>query len=385
MGLGHNPKVFPMLAPAALATRLSFFGAGFTMAAWAPLIPFVKGQLGASDAQLGLLLLCLGVGSLLAMPLTGMICAKRGARGMILLGGAGLVVLLPVLLMSTSLTMLGAALLVFGASLGTIDVAMNVHGAEVESRQGRPMMSGFHAMWSVGGIAGAGTMTGLLSMGLAPLQAACLGAAIAATALIVAAPKLIQTTTTGTNAPAFAVPRGVVLLIAGLTAIIFLVEGAVLDWGALLTMDRDLLPKAQAGLGFMLFSVAMAIMRLLGDRLVARVGGFRTLLWGSLTVITGLALVAYGPGLILAMLGFVLIGLGAANLVPVLFSAAGRQRIMPPSLAIAAVTTTGYGGLLMGPALIGFVSQAMGLVLAFVGLAVLMVAFPLMARVIARI
>ncbi|MFN4058634.1 MAG: MFS transporter [Roseinatronobacter sp.] len=374
-----------MLAPAGLATRLSFFGAGFTLAAWAPLIPFAKAQLGATDAQLGLLLLCLGVGSIIAMPLTGIICAKRGARGMILLGGAGLVLLFPVLILSSSLPMLGAALLLFGASLGTIDVAMNVHGAEIETRQARPMMSGFHAMWSVGGIAGAGTMTGLLSLGLGPVQAAFIGAVIAAAVLIAAAPKLIQTTTTGSGASAFALPRGIVLLIAGLTAIIFLVEGAVLDWGALLTMDRALLPKAQAGLGFMLFSVAMAIMRLLGDRLVARVGGFRTLLGGGLAVMLGLALASFGPGLVLSMLGFVLIGLGAANLVPVLFSAAGRQKIMPPPLAIAAVTTTGYGGLLMGPALIGFVSQAVGLVLAFAGLVLLMAAFPLFARRVARI
>jgi MFS family permease len=385
MGLGRFLKVIPMLAPAALATRLSFFGAGFTMAAWAPLIPFAKAQLGATDAQLGVLLLCLGVGSIIAMPLTGMICAKRGARGMILLGGAGLVLLLPILMLSSSLPMLGAALLLFGASLGTIDVAMNVHGAEIETREARPMMSGFHAMWSVGGIAGAGTMTGLLSLGLGPVQASVIGAVIAGAALIAAAPKLIQTTTTGKGAPAFALPRGIVLLIAALTAIIFLVEGAVLDWGALLTMDRELLPKAQAGLGFMLFSVAMAIMRLLGDKLVARVGGLRTLFWGGLTVMLGIGLVTSAPGLILTMSGFVLIGLGAANLVPVLFSAAGRQKVMPPSLAIAAVTTTGYAGILMGPALIGFVSHATGLVLAFVGLLALMAAFPVAARRIAQI
>lgn len=374
-----------MLAPAALATRLVFFGAGFAMAAWAPLIPFAKANLNASDAQLGLLLLCLGIGSIIAMPLTGIVSAKKGARGMMLLGGAGLAGLLPVLILADSLLFLGAALFFFGASLGSIDVAMNVHGSEVERRAARPMMSGFHAMWSVGGIAGAGTMTGFLSLGLTPMVASLIGAVIASLAMIIAAPRLIQTTTTASGAPAFALPRGIVLLVAGLTAVVFLVEGAILDWGALLTMDRELLPKAQAGLGFMLFSIAMAIMRLLGDRLVARVGGYATLLWGGLTVMVGLALIVAGPGLWLAMTGFVLVGLGAANLVPVLFSAAGRQTVMPPSLAIAAITTTGYAGILMGPALIGFVSQATGLVLAFGGLLALMVAFPLAARRVSQI
>ena len=374
----------PPQTGAALATRLAFFGAGFCMAAWAPLIPFVKAQLGASDAQLGLLLLCLGVGSLIAMPVTGVISARRGARGMILLGGAGLVLLLPVLMLSQSALALGAALFLFGASLGTIDVAMNVHGAEVERRAARPMMSGFHAMWSVGGIAGAGTMTGLLSVGLSPQLAALVGAVVAAAALIVAAPRLLRARADD-SAPAFAWPRGIVLLIAGLTAIVFLVEGAILDWGALLSVGRNLLPTEQAGIGFMLFSVAMAIGRLLGDRLVAQIGPFATLFAGGLVVVAGLSVMLLAPHAALALAGFFMVGLGAANLVPVLFSAVGRQTIMPPALAIAAVTTTGYGGILLGPALIGFASQATSLPIAFWGLAMMMLAFPLAARVIARV
>jgi predicted MFS family arabinose efflux permease len=369
---------------AALATRLSFFGAGFTMAAWAPLIPFVKAELGASDAQLGLLLLCLGVGSLIAMPITGAISARRGARGMILLGGAGLVLLLPVLMLAGSAITLGATLFVFGAALGTIDVAMNVHGAEVERRTRRPMMSGFHAMWSVGGIAGAGTMTAFLSLGLSPQTAAVLGALIAATALTIAAPRLLRARGDD-SAPAFALPRGIVLLIAGLTAIVFLVEGAILDWGALLSVGRGLLPTEQAGIGFMLFSIAMAIGRLAGDRLVTRIGPFITILAGGLMVVAGLSVMLLAPVAGLALLGFFMVGTGAANLVPVLFSAVGRQTIMPPALAIAAVTTTGYGGILLGPALVGFVSQATSLTVAFWVLAVMMLSFPLAARVIARV
>jgi predicted MFS family arabinose efflux permease len=376
----------PVDAPetgAALATRLAFFGAGFCMAAWAPLIPFVKAQLNASEAQLGLLLLCLGIGSLIAMPVTGAISARRGARGMILLGGFGLVVLLPLLMLSQSALALGAALFLFGASLGTIDVAMNVHGAEVERRTARPMMSGFHAMWSVGGIAGAGTMTGFLSLGLSPQIAAFIGALIAGASLVIAAPRLLRARGDD-SAPAFALPRGIVLLIAGLTAIVFLVEGAILDWGALLSVGRGLLPTEQAGIGFMLFSIAMAIGRLAGDRLVARIGSFLTLFAGGLIVVAGITTMLLAPMAALALVGFFLVGLGAANLVPVLFSAAGRQRIMPPALALAAVTTTGYAGILLGPAMIGFVSQATSLTMAFWGLAAMMLCCPLAARIIAR-
>ncbi|WP_162630924.1 MFS transporter, partial [Meridianimarinicoccus zhengii] len=164
--------IAPARAGAATATRLSFFAAGFVMAAWAPLIPFAKQRVGADAADLGLVLLCLGLGSIIAMPVTGFVSAARGARGMVLLGGVGMLVLLPVLIASGTLVALGAALFVFGAAMGTIDVAMNVHAAEVERRAARPMMSGFHAMWSVGGIAGAGGATALLAAGAAPLQAA---------------------------------------------------------------------------------------------------------------------------------------------------------------------------------------------------------------------
>lgn len=369
---------------AALATRLSFFAAGFTMAAWAPLIPYAKAQLDASDAELGVLLLCLGIGSLIAMPVTGYVSAQRGARGMILLGGAGLVCLLPLLMLAQSSLVLGAVLFLFGAALGTIDVAMNVHGAKVERESARPMMSGFHAMWSVGGIAGAGTMTAFLTLGMQPLMSAVLGAVIAGAALVVAAPRLLRARANETPPP-FALPRGIVLLIAALTAIVFLAEGAILDWGALVSVERALLPKAQAGLGFLLFSVAMTAGRLVGDRLVARIGPLATLFWGGLIVVSGFALITSAPGLILSMGGFVLVGLGAANLVPVLFSAAGRQSVMPPALAIAAVTTTGYAGILLGPALIGFAAQASSLAAAFWGVAVLMLAIVVSAQRIARI
>ena len=374
----------PSLPDAALATRLSFFAAGFCMAAWAPLIPYVKTRLGATEADLGLLLLCLGVGSIIAMPITGQVTARRGARGMILLGGFGLVAMLPLLLLAPGAVVLGAVLFVFGASLGTIDVAMNVHGAEVQSRLARPMMSGFHAMWSVGGIAGAGTMTALLSLGMAPTQAVFVGAAIAGTAMVVATPRLLRARA-DTAAPPFALPRGAVVLLAILAAIIFLVEGAMLDWGALLNVERGLLPKAQAGIGFLMFSVAMAVARLTGDRLVARLGDRATLFWGGLLTILGLSCIVAAPGLVLPMAGYVLVGLGAANLVPILFSAAARQTIMPPALAIAAVTTTGYAGILLGPALIGFVAQASSLSTAFWVLAAMMLAVLASAARVARV
>lgn len=365
-----------------LATRLGFFVAGFVMACWAPLVPFAKANTGVSEAVLGLLLLCLGVGSLIAMPLAGWISAQRGARPMILAGGGGLVLVLPALALASDPLWLGLALLVFGASLGTLDVAVNVHAVEIEKDSDRPLMSGFHAMFSVGGFVGAGGVTLLLSRGATPLTATIVASVLALVALVLAAPRLIRVR--GGEPPALAWPRGIVLAIAVLTAIIFLVEGAILDWGALLLVGRGLMAVESAGSGYMIFAVAMTVGRLTGDRVVAVLGPARTLIWGGALAVAGIVVTLvldWVPG---TLAGFVLIGLGAANLVPVLFSLAGRQRAMPSGLAIAAVTTTGYAGILVGPAGVGGVAHLAGLPAAFWMLAALTAIVPLSARAVVR-
>ncbi|MFK7852819.1 MAG: MFS transporter [Granulosicoccus sp.] len=377
-----SPPDYVETASARLATRLAFFAAGFSMACCAPLFPFFKETVSADKAQFGVLLLCLGLGSLIAMPVTGMIAARRGARPLILLGGFGLVILLPLMSLAESPWVLGATLLVFGASLGTIDVAMNVHGAEVEGLEKRPLMSNFHAHWSIGGFFGAGFITVMLSLSVPVVICAVLGAAIALVTMLAARPKFLSVA--GKEPEPFVLPRGVVLLLAILAGITFLVEGAVLDWGALLVIDRQLAAAENAGIGYILFSLAMLVARLTGDHIVNRLGPLATLILGGLATMLGLTTVLTASVGFTALLGFVLIGLGAANLVPVLFSAAGRQSIMPPGIAIATVTTTGYAGILLGPALIGFVSDATSLVIAFWMLTLLILVVPVSARWVVR-
>ena len=361
-----------------LATRLSFLAAGFVMACWAPLVPFAKARVGVDDAQLGLLLLCLGIGSIIAMPLTGWLSARFGSKPMILCGGVGAALMLPLLATTGSAWGLAATLLGFGASLGTIDVAMNIHAVEVEQAGERPMMSGFHALFSIGGFAGSGGMTLLLSTGAAPLTGALCAAAMTVAALGLAWPRLLVAR--GGKPIPLVAPRGVVLLLAGLAAATFLVEGALLDWSALLIVGAGLASVAQGGIGYMVFSIAMTIGRLTGDRIVARAGNANVLAGGGLLAVAGFALLLTAPTAAIAMLGFLLIGFGASNIVPVLFSLTGRQTVMPAALAVAALTTTGYAGILAGPAVIGFVSEAIGLKASFWLLAALMALVPIFAR-----
>ncbi|MFB9267658.1 MFS transporter [Bradyrhizobium erythrophlei] len=367
---------------AGLATRLAFFVSGFGLAAWAPLVPLAKERLAVDDRMLGLMLLCLGIGSVVAMLLTGVLNARYGSKSFIIAGGLGLALILPWLPMASTPLRLGAMLFAFGASLGSIDVATNVHAIEVERAAGRPLMSGFHAQYSIGEFAGSAAMTAFLSLRIEPFVSTLVCSAVMVTAIAWAWPRLLATGRTQ-RGPWFVLPQRTMLLIAAFATITFLVEGAMLDWSALLLVGRGLLAEAHGGLGCMLFSIAMTAGRLGGDAIVARFGDRATLMFGTLPIVTGFAAVLAAPVAAIALSGFLLIGLGISNVVPVLCRRAAKQKAMPASLAIAVISTAGYAGILVGPAGIGLVAHMAGLPFAFGMLGALICSVTLSARMVA--
>ncbi len=253
----------------------------------------------------------------------------------------------------------------------------------VETASGRAMMSGFHALFSVGGVIGAGGLSALLDAGASPLVGTlCVDAAILA--LLLASDRHLLRYGSHRDTPFFAMPRGAVLVVGGLCFVSFLAEGAMLDWSAVFLTSRHAMDAAQAGAGYAVFSVAMTAGRLVGDRVVQALGGRVVLAGGALGAATGLALAALAPSASTALAGFTLVGLGASNIVPVLYSGLGRQSDMPPGLAVAAVTALGYSGILIGPALIGVVAEAAGLATALLAVAALLVGVAACARIAAR-
>ena len=353
-----------------ISTRLAFLAAGMAMSAWAPLVPFAQARTGVQQGELGLLLLCLGIGSLLAMPVTGVLAARFGCRRIILASGLGCCLVFPLLAIAPTAWSLALVLFLFGATIGTLDVAMNIQAVIVEKEYDGALMSGFHGLFSVGGIVGAGSMTLMLWAGMDLVAASLVLAAAVALVLIGAGPYLLRDPAPSErDAPLFAMPRGAVILIGALCSLVFLAEGAVLDWSAVMLTSGGGFTAGQGGLGYAAFAVAMTIGRLNGDKMVQRWGGARLLLLGGLCAALGFLIVVLAPSPWIALAGFALIGTGASNIVPVLFSAAGSQQDMPASLAISAITTIGYAGILAGPGLIGFVAHAFGLQLAFAGLA----------------
>ncbi len=366
------------------ATRAVFLVAGISMSAWAPLVPFARERLGVSDASLGSLLLFLGAGSLIAMPLTGWLVARFGCKNTMLYSSLLIMMMLPLLAILPTPWMLALALALFGAGLGTLDVAMNFQAVEVEKQADRPMMSGFHAFYSLGGIIGAGAVSLLLWVGLTPVAAIGVIIVMLLLLMVFSLPHLLNERIHQSDTPLFVIPRGWVAFLGLLCFILFLAEGAVLDWGALLLIQTRDLPVAQAGLGYAIFSVAMTIGRLTGDRVVKRFSRYSVMVSGCCLAALGIALAVWLPQPQIALLAFLLVGFGLANTVPMLFTAVGAQKTMPANLAISAMTTIGYTGILTGPALIGYISQWLSLSIAFSLIALLLLVVAASARLVTR-
>jgi predicted MFS family arabinose efflux permease len=350
-----------------------FLVIGLSAGAWAPLVPFAKQRLALSDGALGLALLSVGVGSIVAMPLAGALAGRFGCRPVLVVAGIAIGLCFPLLMLAPGLPTLAAALLLFGASLGSVDCVINMQAIVVERQSGRPLMSGFHALYSLGGIAGAGAVSAMIGLAASPLAAAlAVGAAMLA-ATLAARPGLLAAPA-DPHGPAFAPPRGAVLLIGAFCLVLFLAEGSAVDWSAVLLHDVRHAAPAQAGLAFAAFSATMTGGRLLGDSLVGRTGLVRTVALGAVVAAAGLATAALAPSWPLSVAGYALMGAGCANVVPALFTLTGRQTAMPEASAVAAVSVLGYAGMLAGPAGIGFVANAVGLPAALLGVAVMLLA-----------
>ena len=353
------------------STRLLFLLAGFSAAAWASLVPVAKAATGVNEGQLGLVLLCLGIGSLLAMPVSGVVSTRHGCRKVLMVCGVALCACLPLLASVQNVFTLAAALFFFGAMIGIFDCVMNIQAVIVERDSKRPLMSGFHGFFSLGGLLGAATTSTIMDLGVSPF-ATVSAIALAGVLLLMGIRRHVLPYGNPAEGPPFALPRGEVLFLGMLCMTVFLVEGSMMDWSAVMLAENHGMPVAQAGYGFAAFSLTMTFGRLTGDRIVARVGRRSVVTVGGLLAMGGILLATLLPLWQAALLGYAMVGLGCSNIVPVLFTAVGRQTSMPQSVAVPAMSTLGYAGVLAGPAAIGFIAHHSSLPLAFLLVSALM-------------
>ena len=345
------------------STIVIFLIVGTAVGCWAPMVPLAKERLHLSEEQLGAVLLALGLGSIVAMPFSGGLAQKFGCRKLIMGSAAVALFALGPMATSGSAVELALALFVFGAGIGVTDVAMNIQAVAVEKGLAKPMMSGFHAMYSAGGILGAAGTSFALSMDATPYSIV-LGLGILSYTVLIGFGAGLLPYGSEEKSKAFALPRGRLLAIGMLCFALFLAEGCVLDWSGVLLTTQFGLDTSRAGIAYASFAAAITVGRLLGDRIVHRFGASRVLVSGCVLASAGYLVAAFTSDWALSTVGFVLVGIGATNVVPVLFTEAGRDRTLPSNLAIAAVTTMGYAGILAGPAAIGFLASGIGLQLA---------------------
>lgn len=366
------------------AVAAMFLANGFTMGAWAPQIPLLLPRHDISEFTLGLLILVLGLGAVGSMLFSGRLIARFGNRTVLRGFALAVVPVMPAVVFAPDIPVLAVMMAAIGALIGCMDVAMNSNAVDVERRLGRAIMSSSHGFWSLGGFFG-GALGSWIIKHWGPETQALWAASVVLVLVLGAMPFLLgetaaQKAATAQHPKSGLLPRDPAIWLLGLLALFSMVpEGAVLDWAALYLSEELGADLSRAGLAFAFFSGSMAVMRFAGDGVRNRFGAVQTLRFSALTAAAGMLGGALAPTDVLAIASFTVAGLGVANTVPIMFSAAGNHPGLSPGAGIAAVTMMGYAGILVAPSTIGFAAEHVGFRFTYATLAVLLVVVALLA------
>lgn len=371
------------------ANRASFLVAGFCIAAWAPMIPFIKDRFALDEHNLGLLLLCLAIGSFVSMPTSGYLSSRFGCKAPIYAATAGVAACLSVVPLIHNIYLLALVLFIMGICAVALDVISNINAALIEQISKRNIMSGLHGLYSVGGFCGSLSVTFLLGANLS-LEWTGIYAAVVLLIVIMIGGKGLYTSVytdehnnfisheeyvqkeqaksaaqakeSGRQSSKWQYYTNTTVLLIGLMCfIMFMTEGSMLDWsGVFLNTERGI-SLENAGYGYASFAIMMTICRLTGDKIVSAFGRGRVLIFSTLFIVAGYFIAVLIPHYIAAFVGFALIGVGASNVVPQLVSISARVEEVPSHIAVTLVNTIGFTGMLVGPALIGFLAHAITL------------------------
>lgn len=342
------------------AVSLIFAINGMVFGTWASRIPAIVDFHDLSPGSFGLLIFLAGLSAVIAFSIFGRAADRYGAA---FITKRATILLIPLTLIfiayANSIWMLVFAVIFFGAIHGGDDVAMNAWAAEVEREYTRPVMSSFHAMWSLGaGIgAGLGSLLAFYEVGFKN-HFSLISIIIFVLALSAAfVPFESQKNKKEANSPFISIPKGSLLPVATITFFASLSEGAVADWSAIFLKSVASLNDGNAALGFTVFSVCMFSMRLLGDRISFILGPATAARYSGLVALTGSIILLVSDSFLLLLLGFGLIGLGIAVIIPLAFSRAGNDETISQGTAIASIATLGYGGMLLGPLFLGLIAE----------------------------
>jgi predicted MFS family arabinose efflux permease len=356
--VGSRPSS-PSLASASVALRTQFFVMGVLFATWGVHVPIVKAHYGLGEQTLALAMLASGVGALAALAYAGRIVGRYGPRVVAAVMGCISCGAIACLEASTQYAALIAVMLVFGSFGSLFDVSLSAEASEIERLAGKPMMSGFHGMFSLGGMAGAGLGSAVPALGLTPQGHLLLATGLCAAAILIASRAMLplpEKHDAEAKQP-LSLPRGPLLLLGVLASMGLIAEGAMYDWSVLFMKQERASDASTAALAYASFSGAMAAGRFGGDWVRARLAPRRLLRASGVLAAAGMALTLAVPSPLVALAGFALVGLGLSNVVPMLFSAASQVPGVSPAHGIAAVSGVGYLGMMAGPPLIGLIAE----------------------------
>ena len=374
------------------AVSATFFQNGLLTGGWALHIPLIMERLSITEGTMGLIIVVFGVGSLAAMLGLGPWIDRHGSREVTFLGAVGSSFFLAALALTGSVWTTALVAFFVGLLIGGVDLAMNANGVVVERRMGRAVMSSFHGWWSVG--AGVGALSSGAIIGWVGAFGHGVAFAVIALALaFYAGPRLARDRPDATAEPTpFRLPRAPIVWLIGVAVLMpYVAEGSVIDWSATYLRAEQGAPVSLWGLGVASLSVTMVAMRFAGDALRERVGAFATLFWGGLIASVGFAVAglaglpwladsAFAVRAVLVAGGFLVAGLGLANMVPVAFAAAGNLSGIPSGSALSVATAMGYAGILLAPSALGLLGERTG----FATVYLLVAALPLVVMALAR-
>jgi MFS family permease len=343
-----------------------FFIAGLCFASWAARIPDIQMKFDLSEAQLGTLLLGLPIGSMLALPLAGWAVHRFGSRAVIIISGLGYMIFLPLIGFSQSIWMLLPVIMVFGMIGNMMNISLNTQALALEDNYGKNILASFHGLWSLAGFTGAGIGALMIYFRVLPKFHYLFIAVIVLGVVTLAQNLLVSEERTGGGGGLLLRKPDNLLLRIGIIAFLgMLCEGCMFDWsGVYFKKVVDIEPGLVA-LGYVTFMGAMASARFISDRLNNRFGRLYILRLSGALIFSGLLFAVIFPFPLAATLGFLLVGLGVASIIPISYSIAGRSKLYSPGIALALVSTISFFGFLIGPPLIGFIAELSSLKVSF--------------------
>jgi MFS family permease len=371
----HQPRTYR------LAVAAFFFIAGICFASWASRIPDISRALNLHEGALGAVLFALPIGSMCSLPLSGWLVAKLGSRKVATISGLIYPTILICLGFSNTVPLIIITLFFFGLFGNMMNISVNTQAVGVEAMYNRSIMATFHGVWSLAGFSGAAVGTFMIAQGFDPYQHFITVALAMISIALFAQQYILKQDNSNPDQPIFAKPDANLLKLGLIAFCCMAAEGTMFDWSGIYFQKVVQAPKNLTTLGYAAFMSTMAGGRFLGDRLVTRFGRKNILLGSGIVIATGLLTAVIFPSLITATAGFLLVGVGVSSVVPVVYSEAGKSTTMSAGVALAAVSSIGFLGFLIGPPLIGFIAELFSLRTSFAVIALLGFGTTLLARI----